>query len=40
MCTVLSEHGVPISPSTFYEWVDKQPTRRQLQDADHGWRTS
>ena len=33
MCTVLSEHGVPISPSTFYEWVDKKPTRRQLADA-------
>ena len=33
MCTVLSEHGVPISPSTFYEWVDRQPTRRQLADA-------
>ena len=33
MCTVLSEHGIAISPSTFYEWVDKQPTRRQLADA-------
>jgi transposase len=21
MCTVLSEHGITISPSTFYEWV-------------------
>ena len=34
MCTVLSEHGIAISPSTFYEWVDKTPTRRQLRDAD------
>ncbi len=34
MCTVLSEHGIKVSPSTFYEWVDKQPTRRQLRDAD------
>jgi len=32
MCTVLSEHGVPIAPATFYEWVDKQPTRQQLRD--------
>ena len=33
MCTVLSEHGITISPSTFYEWVTKQATRRQLADA-------
>ena len=33
ICTVLSEHGLPIAPSTFYEWVDRQPTRRQLADA-------
>jgi len=34
MCTVLTEHGIKISPSTYYEWVDKQPTRRQLRDAE------
>jgi putative transposase len=28
MCAVLSEHGVPISPSTYYEWIAKTPTRR------------
>ena len=34
MCTVLSEHGITISPSTFYEWVTKQATRRQLRDVE------
>jgi len=34
MCAVLSEHGVPISPSTYYEWVNTTPTRRQLPDAE------
>ena len=33
MCAVLSEHGIVISPSTFYQWVDRQPSRRQLADA-------
>ena len=28
------EHGVPISPSTYYEWITKAPTRRQLRDAE------
>ena len=34
MCAVLSEHGVPISASTYYEWIAKQPTRRQIRDAE------
>lgn len=34
MCTVLSEHGITISPSTYYEWVNKQPTRREVADAE------
>jgi putative transposase len=34
MCAVLSEHGVPISPSTYYEWINKAPTRRQLRDTE------
>ena len=34
MCAVLSEHGVPISASTYYEWITKTPTRRQLRDAE------
>lgn len=32
ICAVLSEHGVPIAPSTYYEWTDKLPTQRQLRD--------
>jgi putative transposase len=34
MCQVLSQHGIKISPSTYYEWFDKQPTRRQDADAE------
>ena len=34
MCAVLSEHGVPISPSTYHEWITKAPTRQQLRDAE------
>jgi putative transposase len=32
MCAVLSEHGIKIAPATYYEWVDRQPTRRELRD--------
>lgn len=34
MCAVLSANGVPISPSSYYEWIDKAPTRRQLRDGE------
>ena len=34
MCAVLSEHGIEISPSTYYEWVAKQPTKRELRAAE------
>jgi len=34
MCAVLCEHGVPISSSTYYEWINKAPTRRQVQDGE------
>ena len=34
MCAVLSEHGVAISPSTYYEWIAKTPTYRQVRDAE------
>ncbi len=34
MCAVLAEHGIKISPSTYYEWVAKKPTRQQLRDAE------
>jgi len=32
ICAVLSEHGVKIAPSTYYEWRDKLPTTRQQRD--------
>lgn len=32
LCTVLSQHGVPISASTYYEWIAKKPTPQQLRD--------
>lgn len=34
MCAVLSGHGVPISPSTYYEWITRTPTRRQIRDVE------
>lgn len=34
MCAVLSEHGVTISALTYYEWMSKQPTKRELADAE------
>ena len=34
LCRVLTDHGVPISPSTYYEWVTRRPSRRQLRDAE------
>ena len=33
ICAVLTEHGVRIAPSTYYEWKDKLPSRRQERDA-------
>ncbi len=32
MCAVLAEHGIEISPSTYYEWAAKTPTARQRRD--------
>jgi len=34
ICTVLSEHGCPIAPSTYYDarTTAQQPSRRQLRD--------
>lgn len=34
MCAVLSANGVSISPSTYYEWINKTPTRRQVREAE------
>ncbi|GAB11919.2 putative transposase, partial [Gordonia araii NBRC 100433] len=33
MCQVLTEHGVPIAPSTYYEHRTRGPSRRMLADA-------
>ena len=32
LCAVLTEHGIPISPSTYYEWVHRKPSARALRD--------
>jgi len=34
VCAVLAEHGINISTASYYEWVDKQPTRQQLRDVE------
>ena len=36
ICTVLSEHGCPIAPSTYYDVraAARQPSRRQLRDEE------
>ncbi len=33
MCAGLVELGVQIAPSTYYEHVDRTPTRREVRDA-------
>jgi putative transposase len=32
LCAVLTEHGVPISPSTYYEWMARSPSPRAQRD--------
>lgn len=34
MCEALTKAGIKISSSTYYEWVAKQPTRRELRDGE------
>lgn len=34
MCAVLTEDGIEISPSTYYEWVARTPSARQVRDQD------
>ena len=34
ICTVLTEHGCPIAPSTYYAFLAKMPSRRELRDAE------
>jgi len=33
ICAVLTQHGLPIAPSTYYEHVGKGPTGRDRRDA-------
>jgi putative transposase len=34
ICAVLTEHGLKIAPSTYYERLTKEPTNRQRRDAN------
>ena len=34
ICTVLSEHGCPIAPSTYYEARSRRPSKRAVRDAE------
>jgi putative transposase len=34
ICRVLTEHGCPIAPSTYYDNLDRVPSRRALRDAE------
>lgn len=34
ICRVLSEHGLPIAPSTYYEQMTRRPSRREVSDEE------
>ncbi len=34
ICRVLSEHGIKIAPSTYYDNVTRRPSKRALRDAE------
>ena len=34
MCAVLTQFGIPIAPSTYYEWRNKTPSPRRRHDDD------
>jgi putative transposase len=34
ICTQLTELGVPIAPSTYYDQVNREPSRRRLRDEE------
>jgi putative transposase len=34
ICRVLTEHGCPIAPSTYYDNLDREPSKRDLRDAE------
>ena len=33
ICAVLTEHGLPVAPSTYYEHVARTPTAREDRDT-------
>ena len=34
ICAVLTEHGIKIAPSTYYEALDRVPSKRALRDEE------
>jgi putative transposase len=34
ICTVLSQHGLPIAPSTYYDHLVRRPSARQVRDVE------
>ena len=34
ICAVLSEHGIQIAPSTYYEWNHRLPSRQVLREQE------
>ncbi len=34
ICTVLSEHGLPIAPSTYYDHLDRRRSAREVRDTE------
>ncbi|AIH18751.1 hypothetical protein IU12_17395 [Mycobacterium tuberculosis] len=41
ICTQLTELGVPIAPSTYYDHINREPSRRELTCVQGGqiWQT-
>ena len=34
LCVVLTENGIGIAPSTYYEWASRTPSKQQLRDGE------
>ena len=34
ICRVLTEHGIKIAPSTYYDNISRKPSKRALRDAE------
>ncbi|KAM56769.1 hypothetical protein AM49_02852, partial [Mycobacterium tuberculosis TKK_05SA_0011] len=34
ICTQLTELGVAIAPSTYYDHINREPSRRELRDGE------